>query len=812
MIKLQHIFRLETLGNKVRALFAVVLMIGMTLFIVSFIDALSMYQDWQDERQKSLNKSVNQWLNSYQQDLNYAHLALKPKKSILAEHIEDDHHRAIQILLDEVRELHSLDSIFINIENEVLLNYDKEIRGQLKIEKLALLDKATSNAELTLLDHREIFLVGDEMQQTGLIVAMKIPIYFDIGDLAAELSLVKLIRTVDAKQGKRQWLSEDARIVFSNSSEPLFKVSEQRAWSVFFEKENTVQISVSELEGMVDLGYFYITEPNAVIRNAVFKTLAYSLLPLIILALVIWIIYRFVQRNVVYPVAEMSEVANKFTEGLSDQRLQFMEEKALSQWTEVDRLGSGFNKLLDVLDKRQRKLARLNSALENKVEARTRELQKTNLSLKKLARTDALTEVGNRHAFDELWEAMTDNFVSGNIETAIVAIIDCDYFKSINDDYGHYIGDQILVSIAHKIRNHVQDSGSLVRLGGDEFAVLYDAVEIDLALSQMEALSQDVRTIEPERLGIKEPLSISVGISATSDHEDIQVFDLMKQADAAMYLAKQSLSNKVVLFDSQQHALTAEALSHEKTTLVLNAIEKGEGLTLLYQPVYSTKTGQVDYFEVLSRIDVDGKFLSPGVFLPVVQRIKKAVEFDQAVVKKVLQSLQAGTVKSGVGVSINISAESLATKDVCEWFKPLVPFLDSHPIIVEITETTLIQHLEEASGYIEEFREAGFGVALDDFGSGYSSISYLAKLPVDIIKLDISLAKVICNKETSAKLILGLVEELSQIGYKIVIEGVEEQEMFDVLVETAATHLQGYYINRPAQQPSENVSHVSRSY
>ena len=149
----------------------------------------------------------------------------------------------------------------------------------------------------------------------------------------------------------------------------------------------------------------------------------------------------------------------------------------------------------------------------------------------------------------------------------------------------------------------------------------------------------------------------------------------------------------------------------------------------------------------------------------------------------------------------------LASDKVSEMFRPLVPFLTKYKIVVEITETTLITQLNKVSGYIEQFKEAGFEVALDDFGSGYSSIGYLAHLPVDIIKFDITLARAAFQKERTAKLIQSLVHDLSDMGYKIVVEGIEDEPMFQSLAAMSPSHFQGYYINRPEPEPDDSVEH-----
>ncbi len=805
-----HALLPNTLVKKVRALFAIALLLGATFFIFALIDASNMHKNWTETRFNFIDNSVQEWLLSYQDELHYTHLAMKPRKANIADLIEDDNNRALQVLLDEVREFHGLDFIFLEIESETLMDHTGELTPERKAKTLPLLQTEHKAPFLKAYNQKEMTVLRGELSNGSLATSLKIPIYYDAGDIAAYLTIIKMV-TPQASQ-KREWMSSLSQFEFVLPQERKQNISVDLIDSLFLVRVNTIELPVICSLSKKLMGYFYLSEPNHEVRTTVYKNLFFSLLPLALLTIVLWFIYRFIQRSGIGPISQISDVAESFTAGDVFKRTDFMDKKHKSGWTEVDSLGEGFNHLLDVLENRQDKLESLNASLESQVLKRTQDLTKANIALNDLALSDALTGVGNRHAFDEAWAKLTDQFVSGKVTTAAVAIVDCDFFKSINDDYGHHVGDKVLVTVARLIKKQLDETTPLVRLGGDEFAILFSDVESEVVVEKMETLWADVKSLDVSRIGVKEQLSVSVGISATSDHRDIKVFELMKQADTSMYIAKQSFSNKVVLYKPELHASTEEGLSHENTVVVLNAIEKGSGLTLFYQPVYKKSSAQVDYFEVLSRIDVGEGFMSPATFLPIVHRTKKAVEFDQAVIYKILSALRSGVIESGTGLSFNLSAESLVSEKICEWFKPLVPYLEKHKIIVEITETTLIKQLGEVSTDISDLRKAGFTVALDDFGSGYSSISYLAHLPVDIIKLDRSLANVVCENNPSAKLILGLVEELSEIGYQIVIEGVENQEMFDVLSDTYASHLQGYYINRPAAIPSNNISHISKTY
>jgi EAL domain-containing protein (putative c-di-GMP-specific phosphodiesterase class I) len=182
---------------------------------------------------------------------------------------------------------------------------------------------------------------------------------------------------------------------------------------------------------------------------------------------------------------------------------------------------------------------------------------------------------------------------------------------------------------------------------------------------------------------------------------------------------------------------------------------------------------------------------------PIIARRRLDVELDKAVLRAIEKDLESGLFPQGAGVSVNVSGALLALNDFCEFFGGLSKYLDRHPIIIEITETSFISHLQHASDCLRKMRQNGFLVALDDFGSGYSSIRYLANMPVDIVKFDISMVHDL-NKDQRTRIIIEHTADLiTTAGYKLVAEGIENAEILERAKALGPSHLQGYLFGHP---------------
>ena len=414
------------------------------------------------------------------------------------------------------------------------------------------------------------------------------------------------------------------------------------------------------------------------------------------------------------------------------------------------------------------------------------------------ARHDALTGAFNRRAFDEDWKNLGEDRRLGRVA---LLLFDCDHFKAINDTYGHQVGDVVIQSIATALHAALRANDRLYRLGGDEFATILpeaDAVRAEAVAERCieHVLSQDFR-----RFGMNEPVTISIGI-ALSEGEGNTLHELQKHADLAMYTAKRPGSRKLVFYSTDMDGMAA-LVANKEISAVFQAIANPALLELHYQSVIRLPLAQRDYVEALARIRCEGELIGPAEIFPIVQARNLDVEFDLAVLRALERDLAGGRLPVNQGVSVNLSPPSIVNSKVVDALVALVRTQSERKIVVEITETALITQIEIASNHIRLLREAGALVALDDFGSGYSSLRYLASMPVDLVKFDIGMVHLLANgDDRQQQLLQEIASMVVSAGYLMVAEGVETRELLDKVISLGFSHAQGYYFDRP-QTPEQ---------
>lgn len=409
------------------------------------------------------------------------------------------------------------------------------------------------------------------------------------------------------------------------------------------------------------------------------------------------------------------------------------------------------------------------------------------------ARRDALTGAFNRRAFDEDWKALGEDRRLGRLA---LLLFDCDHFKAINDTYGHQVGDMVIQTIAGALHAALRANDRLYRLGGDEFATILPEADAQRAESVAERCIEHVLGQDFRQYGMSEPTTISIGI-ALSEGDGLALRELQKRADLAMYTAKRPGSRKLVFYSEDMGGMAA-LVGNKEISAVFQAIENPDLIELHYQAVMRLPMSSKEYVEALTRIRFEGELLGPGAIFPIVQARNLDVEFDLAVIRALDRDLQEARLAPGLGVSVNLSAPSIVNGKVMQALIHLIGAHRGRKIIAEITETALITQIEVASDNIRTLREAGYLVALDDFGSGYSSLRYLASMPVDLVKFDISMVRLLESGDRRQQLMM---EEITDLvvtaGYQMVAEGVETRELLDKVISLGFSHAQGYYYEQP---------------
>ena len=425
-------------------------------------------------------------------------------------------------------------------------------------------------------------------------------------------------------------------------------------------------------------------------------------------------------------------------------------------------------------------------------------LDKQNVELWHLAHHDPLTGTYNRRAFDDDWHNLTELFQNQRISISYV-LFDCDHFKAINDTYGHQIGDDLIKIIATSLQKCLRKGDKLYRLGGDEFAAIILNTSVEGVAYLAERCIRVIQVYPFRDLGIKEPVTISIGIANAEGTDLNELKALPRHADLAMYHAKKS-SLKVQAYTPQMGE-GSSILSSHIVNAVLAAVEDNNRILPHYQEIRRCNTNTVSFYEALVRLkDVDG-LIYPGDIFPVINRHALNAEFDHCIISAVQRDLEADIIPHGTGVSINLSAASLIQADLDRHIVGLLPYLHSHTIVLEVTETSFISHLNQATENLNELQRLGFIIALDDFGSGYSSIRYLANMPVDIVKFDIAMIQTMQESPRNRKIVEHIAKMIRDAGYQLVAEGIEDQETLELVIEMGATQVQGYYFDKPVRLP-----------
>lgn len=427
-------------------------------------------------------------------------------------------------------------------------------------------------------------------------------------------------------------------------------------------------------------------------------------------------------------------------------------------------------------------------------------LEKTNAQLWTQAHHDPLTAAYNRRAFEEDWEQLLATSRRREVNVSFM-LFDCDHFKTINDSYGHHIGDEVIRILAEVLSSILRNGEKLYRLGGDEFACLLTETTTNESYIAAQRAEQAVAAYDFRPLGILEPVRISIGLAHFRGQDPAALDKLTRQADIAMYLAKRPGYNKIMIYAESMAEMADSVISSMETSAVYEALNNHELIEMVYQPVLQLPGKGVEYYESLVRIRYKGKLIIPGNIFPVVEARRLEAEFDLAVVSRVSLDLELGSIPKGSGVSINISGPGILNPAVIDKLHSLATWIADYKIVVEVTETALITQIGFASANLDALRTLGFYVALDDFGSGYSSLHYLSNMPVDTVKFDISLIRSLLGEARQSGIVENLAHLIKNAGYQMVAEGIETEEMLQKVAAIGFTHGQGFYLGKPQRLP-----------
>jgi len=425
---------------------------------------------------------------------------------------------------------------------------------------------------------------------------------------------------------------------------------------------------------------------------------------------------------------------------------------------------------------------------------------------------DPLTGLPNRIVLAERLEWALGR--AGNDSQAVL-LIDLDRFKDINDTFGHPAGDDILVNVSRRLRTAAPADAVVARLGGDEFAMLVEAVP-----DQRQALAQAERIVEAIRRpfvidGQQMYLSTSIGlVTIEPGRRPMSPTDALRDADFALYAAKEAGKNRVVPFDPRLRAYRMDRV--RLGTGLRHALDHGD-LLVHYQPIIDLATGRMVGVEGLARWQLpDGEVISPAEFIPVAEETGLINAVGARVLRQACRDGRRWQDTHGVFVSVNVSGRQLDDPGFADMVISTLADCGLAPasLVLELTESSLIDSRPDHQGWtqLKRLRKYGVRTAIDDFGTGYSSLSYLSQLPMDIVKLDKSFTQ---SRSDPAVARSGwaftgaILEAIASLDRKVIAEGVETPEQAKALSDLRCSFAQGYLYSRPV--PATDVDQMLKT-
>lgn len=554
------------------------------------------------------------------------------------------------------------------------------------------------------------------------------------------------------------------------------------------------------------IGMFRMITPRAIYLTGE-KAVNYYLMSFIVLGVIFSIMMLWLLRVLIIKRLERldREVAYISEKHAIKQRVD------ASGHDELSSVSSEINHMLDIIQASQEQL-------ENRVIERTEELQKTNVQLQdeilerksvereltvhkehltRLAHYDNLTSLPNRVFFNEILNKAILHAQRQNSKFAIL-FIDLDRFKNINDALGHSVGDLVLKEMGSRFSGILRAVDVLARLGGDEFIILLnnitDQTYISSVTEKILAAAAKPVTLEGHEFFI----GASIGVSIyPGDGDSMEI--LQKNADMAMYKAKHAGGGVVVYYTQEMDAVANEHIKMEAA--LRRAIQNNEFI-LYFQPQLNLKDGKIKRVEALIRWeDPELGLISPGAFIPLAEETGLIMPIGEWALHEACRCAKKWQDEGydPISVAVNISPKQFKHQDVAQIVRDALAKskLDPKYLEVEITETAVMDNVDDAIAKLKNIREMGVHISVDDFGTGYTSINYLRQYPISVLKIDQTFIKGLPHNQNDVAITSAVIALGHNLGLEVVAEGVETVEQMQYLSEHNCDLIQGYFLSRP---------------
>ena len=532
-------------------------------------------------------------------------------------------------------------------------------------------------------------------------------------------------------------------------------------------------------------------------REAMAETALGTLTVVLLLIVVAVIASLLLTRRLVAPMRRLMRAARAVGSGRLDVYVP------ASSSDELGLLTHTFNHMTQRLSESQAEVANYQRTLEDKVAKRTKDLEVATAHAYKLAQHDILTGLPNRSLLNTRLRQIFAQAQRAGLQVACL-FLDFDHFKRINDTLGHDAGDQLLQAIAQRLSSAVRESDTVARLGGDEFVVILPGLDPAHATFEVMTVLQRVRDSfqAPFRLADQTPtLTCSIGVSVYP-LDAVEPVTLIKQADTAMYAAKEAGRNAYRFYTADMNARVQQRLQLE--TDMRRGLMDDE-FFLVYQPQIDLRSGRACGVEALLRWrDPQRGVVPPSEFIPIAEESGMIQALGARVLRDACrQVMQWHKQNIPLRLSVNLSVQQLQHES---WLSVVEEALSSsglpaHYLDLEITESVIITHPDRAVATLVRLKQMGVSITVDDFGTGYSSLSYLARLPIQGVKIDQRFVRGLEQNRNDEAITQAIIALSHSLGLRVIAEGVETAAQLDYLRRHGCEEAQGFFIARPLEEP-----------
>lgn len=435
-----------------------------------------------------------------------------------------------------------------------------------------------------------------------------------------------------------------------------------------------------------------------------------------------------------------------------------------------------------------------------RLETAGRELKESREHFRHAAFHDALTGLPNRSLFTEHLRLALGRARQNDAYRFCVLFLDLDRFKNINDSLGHPCGDELLILVARRLETCIRQTDIVARFGGDEFAILVDAMQDPAdAIQVVEKVQQTISA--PFKLTNHDAVTTaSIGVALSSPNYE-EAEDIIRDADTAMYRAKDSGKARYEIFNTAMHTRAVTLLRLE--TDLRRAIESNE-LCVYYQPIVSVATRELHGFEALVRWQHPERgIVSPGDFIALAEETGLILQIGISVLREACLQLrkwqQRASLNRDLIISVNLSGKQLTQPDLIERIEEVLIESGLNPwhLKLEVTETVVMENPELAAVTLAKLRGLGVRLSIDDFGTGYSSLSYLSRFPLDILKIDRSFVSTMNEADENLQIVKTIITLAGNLGMQVIAEGVESEDQLNQLKLLKCQYAQGYLFSEP---------------